>query len=65
MKVIVRLNKPIYRYAIGLELTFADLHAFQPPVINVSVADTPAVLVPSTARSAATDSTGFLERAAL
>ena len=48
-----------------LKLTFADVHAFKPAVIDVSVADTSAVLVPSTARSAATDSAGFLEHAAL
>ena len=52
---------------LALELTFtlAGLHALKPPVINVSVAGTSAVLGPSTARSAATDSTGFPERAAL
>ena len=51
------------RHAIGLELTFADLDALRPPVINVPVADTSAILKPSTARSATTDSAGFLERA--
>ena len=52
---------------LALELTFtlAGLRALKPPVINVSVAGTSAVLGPSTARSAATDSTGFPERAAL
>ena len=50
---------------ISLELTCAGLHAVKPPVINVSVAGTSAVLKPSTARSAATDSAGFLERATL
>ena len=46
-------------------LTFAGLHAIRPLVINVSVAGAAAVLKPSSARSAATDSTRFLERAAL
>ena len=55
----------MYIHAVNLELTFADLRAFKPPVINISVADTSAILIPSTARSATTDSTGFLERAAL
>ena len=52
-------------HALGLELTFASLHALKPPVINVSVSDTPTVLIPSTPRSATTDSAGFLERATL
>ena len=52
-------------HAVRLELTFASLHAFKPPVINVSVAGTPTVLKPSTTRSAATESAGFAERAAL
>ena len=52
-------------HAINIELTFAGPHALKPPVINVSAAGPSAVLKPSTARSAATDSTGFLERAAL
>ena len=47
----------------SIELTFAGLHAVRPPVINVSVAGSSAVLKPSTARSAATVSAGFLERA--
>ena len=50
---------------ISLELTFAGLHAVKPPVISVSVTGTSAVLKPRTARSAAADSAGFLERAAL
>ena len=54
----------MYLHTAAIELTFADLHAFKPAVIDVSVADIPTVLVPSTARSAATDSAGFLERAA-
>jgi len=44
---------------------FAGLHAFRPPVINISVAESSAVLEPSTPRSATTDSAGFLERATL
>ena len=48
------------------ELTFAaGLHALNPPVLHVSVPSSSAVLEPSTARSATTDSPGFLERAAL
>ena len=43
-------------HVIGLELTFACLHAFGPYVINVFAAKSSAVLEPSTARSAATDS---------
>ena len=53
------------RHAIGLELTFADLDALRPHVICISVADTSTMLIPSTARSAATDSAGFQEGAAL
>ena len=51
--------------ALSPGLTFAGLHALKPPVIDVSVAGTSAVLKPSTARSATTDSAGFLEGAAL
>ena len=46
-------------------LTFAGLGALKPLVISVSVAVNSAVLIPSTARSAATDSAGFQECAAL
>ena len=52
-----------YLHAIRFELTFAGLHAFEPRVINVSVASTPTVLKPSTTRSATTDSPGLPERA--
>ena len=55
----------IYMTLIALELTFACLHALKPPVSNVTVAFSSAVLKPSTARSATTDSAGFLEGAAL
>ena len=51
--------------ASSLEHTFAGLRALNPTVANVSVADISTVLVPSTTRSATTDSVGFLERAAL
>ena len=53
------------QYTVSLELTFTSLHALRPLVINVFVAGTAAVLVPSTTRSATTVSAGFLERAAL
>ena len=49
---------------IGLELTFAGIYAFKPPVINVFAATSSAVLKPSAARSAATVYARFLERAA-
>ena len=48
-----------------LELTFTGLRALKPAVSNVVVASTSAVVMPSTARSATTDSAGFLKRAAL
>ena len=50
---------------LRLALTFARFHALKPAVINVSVSGTSTILVPSTTRSATTDSAGFLERAAL
>ena len=50
---------------IAIELTFTGLRALKPTVISVFVADTSAVLIPSTARSATTDSAGFRKRAAL
>ena len=49
----------------GIELTFASHDALRPRVICVSVAGTATVLIPSTARSATTNSPRFLERAAL
>ena len=56
----------IYLHGFSLgQLTFAGLDALRPPVTSVSVPGTSAVLVPSTARSATTDSTGFRERTAL
>ena len=53
----------IYIYGVSLGLTVAGLDALKPPVISVSIADTSTVLIPSTPRSAATLSAGFLERA--
>ena len=48
------------------ELTFAaDIHPLHPAVFHVFVSGSSTVFVPSTARSATTDSTRFLERAAL
>ena len=43
--------------SLPLELTFTRLHAFRPPVINIFVAKSSAVLKPSTARSTATEYT--------
>ena len=51
--------------AVNLGLTFASFHALKPAVAHVSVAGTSTILIPSTARSATTDSPGFLERAAI
>ena len=51
--------------AVGLELTFARLHAFNPLVTNVCIGDTPTVPKPSSTRSATTDSARFPELAAL
>ena len=61
------MRRSIYELVHGgsIGLTFAGLHALKPPVISVSVASTSAVLIPSTARSATTDNSGFLELAAL
>ena len=55
----------MYTHAINIKLTFASLYTLKPPVINVSIAGSSAVLKPSTARSATTDSAGSAERAAL
>ena len=51
--------------AVNLGLTFASLHALKPAVIHVSVAGTSTIIIPSTTRSATTDSPRFLERAAV
>ena len=52
-------------HGIRFGLTFASLNALKPPVINIPVAVTPAILIPSAARSATTDNAGFFELAAL
>ena len=52
-------------HGISLGLTFACIHALKPRVIYVFVCSTSAVLVPSAARSATTDSARFRKRAAL
>ena len=51
--------------AFWLGLTFAGLNAVEPPVISVFVDGTTAVLKPCAARSATTDSAGFLKHATL
>ena len=55
----------MYLNTVNIELTFAGIRAFKPPVINVSPASTSAVIIPSTTRSATTDSPRFLKLAAL
>ena len=50
---------------ISLGLTFASLNALKPPVINVSVADTSAVLKPGAPGGATTGSVRLLKLAAL
>ena len=57
--------KATERRCVYIELTFAGLYALKPPVVHVSVADTSAVLIPSTTRSATTDSAGLPKLAAL
>ena len=52
-------------HGINIELTFAGLQALRPPVTNVSVACSSAVIIPSTARSATTDYTRLCKHAAL
>ena len=61
-KTFMILRAPISSIS---ELTCASLRALNPTVVNVSVASTSTVTKPSTARSAATDSAGFPELAAL
>ena len=53
----------MHLHPIALELTLAGLHALKPAVISVSAVGASALLIPSTGRSATTDSAGFLERA--
>ena len=55
----------MYLHVVGLQLTLAGFYAFEPLVINISVASTSAVLIPSTVGSATTQSPGFLKRATL
>ena len=55
----------IYLHDFSLVLTCAGLKSLKPHVLSVSAAGTPAVLIPSTARSATTDPAGFSELAAL
>ena len=55
----------MYLPSASVALTFAGLNALRPPVINVFVADTSAVFIPSAARSTTTNSAGFLEGTAL
>ena len=52
-------------HGVSLGLTFAGLDTLKPPVINVSVAGTSTILIPSTTRSATTGSAGLLKLAAL
>ena len=65
MKTVTVVCERIYLQGVTLGLTFAGLRALRPAVINVFVANTSTIFIPSTARSATTDSAGFLERAAL
>ena len=51
--------------AVDLGLTFAGLHALDPTVSHVSVTGCPTILIPSATRSTTTDSSGFLEHAAV
>ena len=55
----------MHLHGFRLGLTSAGLGAVKPPVTSLAVAGNSAVLVPSTARSATTDSAGFHKRAAL
>ena len=52
-------------YTLNLKRTFAGLDTLRPSVAEVLVAGSSTVLIPSTARSATTDSAGFRKRAAL
>ena len=52
-------QKRIDLHAVDIELTFAGLGSLKPHVTNVSVAGASAILIPSTARSATTDSAGL------
>ena len=52
-------------HVIGLELTFAGLHAFRPPVIGIFADKSCAVLEPSTAARTTTAFAGFLAQTTL
>ena len=52
-------------HSVSRELTFAGTQAFDPRVLNVCVVATSTHLKPSATGSATTDSTRFLEGAAL
>ena len=52
-------------HGFSFGLTFAGLKSLKPPVVSVSVASASTILIPSTARSATTDSAGFSKSAAL
>ena len=51
-------------HSVSLGLTFTGFDALKPSVISVSVAGSSTILVPSTARSTATGSAGFIKSAA-
>ena len=61
---MVSLNQNVSINIVSLELTLAGRYALKPLVSDISVVGAPAILKPSTARSATAVSTGFLERAA-
>ena len=62
---ICSVRASIYLHIPAFGLTFAGLHALKPPVVDISVTGTPTVLIPSTARSATTNSAGFQELSTL
>ena len=55
----------MYLHTSSLELTFAGLRALDPRVVNVSIASTSAILIPSTTGSATTCSPVLLECATI
>ena len=58
---LIGLREDLSIHGISFALTFAGPGALKPPVTSVSAAGTSTILIPSTARSTTTDSTGFLE----
>ena len=54
--VVKETKNIIYEHALSLELTFAGFRTLKPFVINVPVASTSTILIPSTTRSATTES---------